>query len=240
MTTKNTYSSEKEIKEIWKLFRENERKMKESSDATDRKLREISEKAEKDWEKRKEEMRQLGECLQNTDQQLKAMFEKSDKRAKETDRQLRESAKRMEQNQKAIRKTNEKWGDFMEAITTAGLVIALNNFGIKVKRTMTNYVMEYNNTVKEFDIIATNGKEIVVVEVKTSLRTKHVKEFLKTMKDFKHYFPAYQYHTVYGAMAYLKEIHAKDLAEKSGLLILTPKGNTVEVKNSPGFQPKVF
>ena len=193
MTTKNTYSSEKEIKEIWKLFRE----MKESSDATDRQLREMS------------------------------------KRAEERD-------KRMEQNQEAIRRTNEKWGDFMEAITTAGLVIALNHFGIKVKRTMTNYVMEYNDTVKEFDIIATNGKEIVVVEVKTSLRTKHVKEFLKTMKDFKLYFPAYKYHTVYGAMAYLKEIHAKGMAEENGLLILTPKGNTVEVKNSPGFKPKVF
>ena len=59
MTTKNTYSSEKEIKEIWKLFRENERKMKESSDATDRQLREMSEKS-------KEEMRQLGEYLKKT------------------------------------------------------------------------------------------------------------------------------------------------------------------------------
>ena len=222
MTTKNTYSSEKEIKEIWKLFRETDRKMKESA-----------EKAEKDWEKRKEEMRQLGEYL-------KESYKRQDQEIRKIRQQSKERDKRMEQNQEAIRRTNEKWGDFMEAITTAGLVIALNNFGIKVKRTMTNYVMEYNNTVKEFDIIATNGKEIVVVEVKTSLRTKHVKEFLKTMKDFKHYFPAYQYHTVYGAMAYLKEIHAKQLAEESGLLILTPKGNTVEVKNSPGFKPKVF
>ena len=227
MTTKNTsYSSEKEIKEIWKLFRETDRKMKESS-----------EKMERERLKSQKEMHQLGEYLQKNSEATEREMKES---SKATDRKLREIFERMKENQEAIRRTNEKWGDFMEAITTAGLVKALNNFGIKINHTSSNHVIEYKDTVKEFDIVARNGKELVVVEVKTSLRRKHVKEFLNTLKDFKHYFKGYKNHKVYGAMAYLKEIHAKDIAEKSGLLILTPKGNTVEIKNSPGFQPKVF
>ena len=47
MTAQKTYSSEKEIKEIWRLFRETDRKMQE----TDRKTKEMIEstfrKAEK-------------------------------------------------------------------------------------------------------------------------------------------------------------------------------------------------
>ena len=38
---------------------------------------------------------------------------------------------------------------------------------------------------READIIVANGKEVVLVEVKTTLSVKDVKSFLVSLKDFK-------------------------------------------------------
>ena len=44
----------------------------------------------------------------------------------------------------------------------------------------------------EFDIIATNGEDVVVVEVKTTLRVKRVKEFLWEPEQFTEWLPEYR------------------------------------------------
>ena len=56
----------------------------------------------------------------------------------------------------------------------------------------------------EYDIIATNGKEIVVVEVKTTLRVQYVKHFLEDLKKFTVRLPDFKGKIVYGAVAYLR------------------------------------
>ena len=43
----------------------------------------------------------------------------------------------------------------------------------------------------EFDILAHNGAELVVVEVKTTLRPKDVKAFLRKLDQFKQWLPRY-------------------------------------------------
>ena len=60
-------------------------------------------------------------------------------------------------------------------------------------------IMEY-----EFDIIAVNGREVVIVEVKTTLRLRDLDHFTEKLKMFKKVWPEYRDKKIYGAVAYLK------------------------------------
>ena len=56
----------------------------------------------------------------------------------------------------------------------------------------------------EFDILAENGEEVVVVEVKTTLRAEDVTQFLEKLGKFTEYAPGYRGKKIYGAVAYIK------------------------------------
>ncbi len=57
----------------------------------------------------------------------------------------------------------------------------------------------------EFDIIAHNTTEIVIVEVKTPLRVKDVKKFLDKMAKAKRWMPEYKDYRVLGAVAFQQD-----------------------------------
>ena len=203
MTIQKTYSSEKEIAEIWKLFRETRKQMKE----TDRRM-------------------------QETDRQMKD----TDRRIQETDRQMKDTDRRLK---KLDYMFTGHWGKLMEALTAGGLRSALKERNIQVTGIASNVEKTYKGENREFDIIATNGEELIAVEVKTTLKLKQVHRFLENIKSFKNYFPEYQDKKVYGAVAYLKSDEgAKNYAERKGLFILNPVGNIMKVVNSARFRPK--
>jgi len=119
MAMQKTYSSQKEIAEIWKLFRETDREMR----ATDRKIKKLEE-----------------------------LF-------------------------------TGQWGKLMESLVEGDLVKLLQKRNIKVEATLTSLKGEYNGEYAEFDIIAINGKEVVVVEVKTTLSLNYVNKFIKNSNN---------------------------------------------------------
>ncbi len=93
----------------------------------------------------------------------------------------------------------------------------------------------------EFDIIAHNGNEIIVVEVKTNLRVRYVKQFLQQLKGFKELLPKYEKTKVYGAIAFPNE--ADDVAtyaEKKKLFVIRATGDSAAIVNEEGFVPGVF
>ena len=94
-----------------------------------------------------------------------------------------------------------------------------------------------------------NGKEIVTVEVKTTLTKGKVEKFIDKLKMFKKYFPEYGDKVVYGGVAFLCEPEneeargAAKYAEENGLfVILSPGGeaNMSTMSNSKDFKPKPF
>ena len=94
---------------------------------------------------------------------------------------------------------------------------------------------------REFDILAVNGKEVVVVEVKTNLTPDKVKYFLTSLKDFKNYFPDYKSKTIYGAVAYLRsESEAQLFSQKQGLFVIRATGDSASIINTKDFKPKDF
>ena len=189
MAVQKTYSSEKEIAEIWKLFRETREQMKE------------------------------------------------------TDRKMQETNRQMKQTDRRLKKLDDlftgQWGKLIESLTAGGLKFALHERNIKVTGISCNTERTYQGEKREFDIIATNGEELIVVEVKTTLKLNQVQYFLEKIKDFKSYFSEYKDKKIYGAIAYLKANEgASNYAEKRGFFILNPVGNVVKIVNSAHFRPK--
>ena len=162
---------------------------------------------------------------------------------RETDRIVQETALQMKDTDRRLKKLDYMftghWGKLMEALTAGGLRSALEERNIQVTGISPNAERVYKDERREFDLIATNGEELVVVEVKTTLKLKQVQYFLENIGSFKNYFPEYKDKKVYGAVAYLKSNDgASGYAERKGLFILNPVGNIVKIVNSARFCPK--
>lgn len=167
-----------------------------------------------------------------TDRQLK----ETDRLQKETDRQLKEYH----------RSFNNQWGRLVEALIEGQLVYVLNGRGIEVEFTRPGlkpyYVRDDGVHVhREFDLLAVNGSELVVVEVKTTLRPKDVKRFLSGMRDIGKFYPYWAHKRAYGAMAYIRcDSDADVQAEKRGLFVIRAVGEGAVITNKADFRPKSF
>ena len=94
----------------------------------------------------------------------------------------------------------------------------------------------------EFDIIAINGKEIVIVEVKSTLNRADVDKFEKNIKKFKDWWPDIAgKKTIYGALAFLMKSRksVRETAQQKGFFVISATGDVV-IKNKDDFQPKAF
>jgi len=93
----------------------------------------------------------------------------------------------------------------------------------------------------EYDIITHNGDEIVVVEVKTTLKVKHVKKFIKQLKVVKTHLSEYSDHKVYGAVAYLRADEMSDVyAQNQKLFVIKAAADSADIINTSDFEPAVF
>ncbi len=171
---------------------------------------------------------------------------------RQTDLQMKETDKKIAKLERTIDKIgsgfNERWGRFVESLVEGKLSKLLRERGIQVLHTSPNVTRDILNEKgevigqKEFDIIVVNGKEVVLVEVKTTLNHKNVQQFLdQHLKDFKKYFPDHKKRTLYGAVAYLKsEDKAKSFAEEQGLFVIKATGDSAHIINKANFKPKAF
>ena len=202
-------------------------------------------------------LKELSTSQKETDQQLKKLsaevsasqkeLQSSQKEAKQEMKELRASQK---ETDKQLKKTdsrfNTQWGKLVESLVEGKLVEILKSRKIEVRQTSQRTEVSYTKEDgqiqrKEFDILAVNGSEVVAVEVKTVLTPDKVNYFLEAMEHFKKYFPDYRLKTVYGAVAYLRsESEAHLFAEKQGLFVIRATGDSANIINQKGFQPKAF
>ena len=138
---------------------------------------------------------------------------------------------------KFIGETGNRWGKLGENLVKGSLAQRLKERGIKVEGVITNL----NKGPAEFDIIAVNGTEIVIVEVKATLDPSDVDKFKKNIEKFKSLWPEFKEKTVYGAVAFLirSNRQAESLAEKQGFFVISATGGVI-IKNDKNFKPKVF
>ena len=207
----------KEIAEVWKLFKESERERKEQKKEMDR------------WRREAEREKRAAD---------REMREADRKRQKELDREMREADRRFKKMEGFF---TCQWGRLVEALAEESLKNVMEDAGVYITSTYPNRKCVYGSRRTEFDIIGSNGHEVVVVEVKTTLRPSGVRHFLDRVKDFKHFCREFKPFKVYGAVAYLRAVKEADsLAEQKGLFVIRAAGKSAVLKNAKNFKPREF
>ena len=248
------------LKELSVSQKETDQQIKEvsaSQKETDQQIQRFSEELSASQKETDQQIKEVSASQKKTDQQIRKFSEELSASQKETDQQIKEvSASQKElqiaqkETDKQLKKTdarfNSQWGKLVESLVEGKLVEILNERGIEVLQTAQRVEVSYtekNGKIqrKEFDILAVNGIEVVVVEVKTTLKPPDVSYFLKALKGFKKYCPQYKSHTVYGAVAYLRsEAKAASYSENKGLFVIRATGDSASIINKKDFKPKSF
>ena len=151
---------------------------------------------------------------------------------RETDRIVQETALQMKETDRKINKISgdfdRKWGRLVESLVEGNLVKLLNSRGIQVKETservrgVRNTKDKYGKIYEgrcEIDILARNGANVVVVEVKTTLQSKDVDTFLYKLNNLSYFFPSHKNSKIYGAMTYLTVNQSADTYAKKTRLV---------------------
>ena len=232
--------------EIWKILKEvslGQKENREQLKETERLFRESKQETDHILRKSKQETdKKIQESLQRYDQMRQKSKEDLEKMIQEN----KLYAEKMAQDNKLhIRQIDSRWGNqwgiLVEALTEGSLVKIFKERGINVKRTLPNHRGHYQNKQKEFDAIAIDGKELVVVEAKSYFIMEKVDYFLKTLQDFKKYCPEFSNWVVYGGVACLRpNEEVFSYAEDKGLFVIRVHGQNAVMLNKPKFKPKVF
>ncbi len=169
---------------------------------------------------------------------IEAEIRELEKKEKKDVQELRDNLNKTEQLlNKTIGDAGNNWGDLSEQLVKGNLAKHLNQWNIKVDEVIQNL----KSPSSEVDIVAVNGKEVVVVEVKLTLKPSDVKKFSHTIKQFTTLWPHFKGKKVYGALAFLMKAHkrADDLAKNQGFFVIEATGD-VMIKNKASFKPQTF
>ena len=197
-------------------------------------------------------LREVAESQKETDrrmQQTDRQMQQTDRQMQETDRQMQETRKLLERQGREtdlrLRKLDElfngQWGKLMESLVEGDLVKLLAKRGMAVDHTINNPKKNYGPRRWEFDILAVDGREVVVVEVKTTLKVDDVDYFVERLHDFPELMPEYADRRVYGAVAYLKSHESVNVhAARQGLFVIRATGSSASITNDAEFAPRAF
>ena len=209
-------------------------------------IREIIRDLGKGQKELQESRRETEESHKKTEASLREYRREMGESHKKTEASLREFQR---ETQKVINKTNgnfnNKWGAFMESLVGGALVKLLNERNISVAKILSrvNFHRPDGNEEGEFDLVAINGEEVVVVEVKTTLTTDDVDHFIKKLERFKEVFTEYRDKKIYGGVAYLESKKSPPQSmEEKGLFVIKALGkeNLSTIINASDFVPKSF
>lgn len=159
-----------------------------------------------------------------------------------------EMRKYKEENRQQLREMNRQWGDVSNKLGTMvedlvypslprilqeALGREANRIWARIKQRLPD------GRVKEFDAIAIAPDLACVNSTKATLRSADVDGFVTDIALFREFFPEYAHLPVVGILATLAvEDSVLAYAERRGFLVLAVGDELMEVKNTPGFEPK--
>ena len=181
------------------------------------------------------------------------LFKETDKRFKDLEKRFKETDKRFKETDKRFRQTDRnltrlerlftgQWGKLMESLFEAGITKLFQERGIEVWNVAQRVRSELDGKGMEIDLLLSGKGDVVLVEVKTTLKVQDVREFLKDIRRFTVFFPQYKGFHLYGAVACLKAEEESDrFSYRQGLFVLkVGKEGLCTIANDPSFKPKDF
>lgn len=168
-------------------------------------------------------------------------FQETNLQFKETDKKFKETERIMKNLMTKSSEYDSRWGKFVESLVEGALIKLLEGREIYVNDTLTRRKKFFNGRQYEIDIIAKNGKDVVVVEVKTTLSSNDVARFIEVLTVFKEVFTDYNNNNIIGAVAYIGvDKDADTFAERQGLFVIKATGESTRITNKKGFEPKAW
>ncbi len=129
------------------------------------------------------------------------------------------------------------WECLIESLRERHLVPLLNQQGIHIEYTARRIKRPGSY---EFDIMAANNEEVVLLTVRTKLKVNDVKDFLDDLRKISAH-DSYHDRAIYGAAACSKATQkAVVYAEKHGLFVIRSTDDSASILNQEDFKPKVF
>ncbi len=196
-----------------------------------------------------EETAELARRQKETERFLKEQFREADRRQQEAEQRQQELDRFLNKQIKASERSinqmkgvfTSQWGELVESLVEGDLVTLMRGRRVAVDSIHERVYGRRNGEDYEFDIVAGNGAEVVVVEVKTTLRSEDVTHFPDKLRRFTIYQPLYRDNTIYGAVACLKADGAvTKYAERRGLFVIRATGDSASIINAEDFEPAVF
>nr|VFK66972.1 MAG: hypothetical protein BECKUNK1418G_GA0071005_11203 [Candidatus Kentron sp. UNK]VFK72470.1 MAG: hypothetical protein BECKUNK1418H_GA0071006_11173 [Candidatus Kentron sp. UNK] len=218
---------EAEQREKQEAQRRKEEAQRREAEATQRR-KEIEQKAKQEDERREKEAAQ--EAIEAARKEREA--------EKEARRREREVDKKLNKLEDLF---TTQWGRLVESLVEGALVPLFQDYGIPIQRTIRRVDGVYQKQEYEFDILVVNGIQLIIVEVKTTLRPDDVTNFIKKLDQCKLWMPEYASKIIYGAVAFLQaNASAHRMAEKQRLFVIRTTGDSAAIVNQEEFEARAW
>jgi hypothetical protein len=155
---------------------------------------------------------------------------------------MKEANKAIKDTQRNIGGLNNTMGSLVEHIMTPDLPRKFKQFGFTFDRiTTVKWADGKGNIYTEIDGLLENGRQAMVVEVKTTLRREDIEDHLERMERVRKYADDHgDKRDFLGAMAaMIIDKDTKKYALSKGFFIIEPSGEDVKIIK-PAFEPKIW
>jgi hypothetical protein len=170
-----------------------------------------------------------------------ARIAKLEQAVAEATQSAREANKAAKEANKAVSALTTRWGRFVEELVEPAVIDLFQQRGIDVKEIHPRMRTRKQGFAMEIDIFAVDDDVAVLVECKSRLSQDDVDEFIEKLQRFKLSFPHYSGYRVFGAVAGIEINEGIDrYAEKNGLFVIRPSGDSVTIVNEPDFVPSAW
>jgi hypothetical protein len=179
--------------------------------------------------------------FQETERLLKERSEETDRKFQETDRKFQETRELFDRLSRRFGDLGNRLGEFVEAMVEPALVDLFRARGLDVSEVHRRVTSRRAGEAIEIDLLVVDGDTAVAVECKSRLTREEVERHVERMNKFKRLLPKYADMRVHGAVAgMVVDEDAIEAAQAAGLWVLAQSGETVALKNDPGFAPRVW
>jgi len=173
--------------------------------------------------------------------EIKALVAELAIQSKETDRKFQETRELLDRLSRRFGDLGNRLGEFVEAMVEPALVNLFRARGLDVSEVYRRVTSRRGGEAIEIDLLVVDGDTAVAVECKSHLTREEVERHVERMNKFKRLLPKHADMRIHGAVAgIVVDEEAVEAGQAAGLWVLAQSGETVALKNNPGFTPRVW